>query len=816
MIEKAQTPNFDKIVRHNWPDNYNEESYAQVSTGEVDAAGRTVQGTSGVQQMRATTDETMTGETQEAADETFSLRSTNLGQRGEFHGNRAVTAGLLATNIANTKAQLNAVAASFETQSEQLKVQAVAGGWTQKQTQDEHDKIVQEHQDAADKIGSNFEQSNNELNSNFVEGGDPKAPDTMASPPAGGSGGDEGGSGAGLNLPPEVGQQMQQLLGQGAGMAQGAAGQLGQLGSHTPGSDVINPAVQQLGQLLQGASGGDQAQVTPEALDQLLSGQDSGGNSGGDSAPASGGDTGGGDQAAPDPGTANATTVANSTDTGGHSPHGGGGTGGTAPGAPGGGTTAPGGGGGGGTAPGGGGGGGNAAPGPGGGGGSHHDSPASQPVSAAPPASASSPTTQLSGDTATVAPPASDTGTGTQLSGAGTATAPQASSLSNPSSVMGSGSALGSGAALGGTAANAGMMGGSPMMGGGVAGAGAGAGVSPSAGIAGPSYHTGLGQPASAPVPQAPVSGPGGVTNTSGTAPQTPLNAPPTSVPAQGNTQAPNLAQPGAVSTSQREGGIAGGAMGASGAGAGVVPFPVEVQAPADGTIYHPASQFSALERSAGTVISALIASFARGGLVGPIGVAILEDHTSVFCTADGLGVIPHNTRLPENVIPLSEFPSLGELFRTDMTGCLNPGYVLKVASEVGLIPPARVIVATDEGTPTEGVTKVTTDMLKGAPYLNTPITRDMFSGVTSEDVPLALESLKQMWDVEPDTSDTVTTDMDLFNARWDRVNTEDAVPALVRYLLTDAQASVENGYTSEAAYVLRQLLYLPEPKPSH
>lgn len=62
MIEKAQTPDWDKVVRDAWPE-WNEDSHVQIAHGEVDAAGRTVQGAEGVQQMSSTVDSTMTGQT---------------------------------------------------------------------------------------------------------------------------------------------------------------------------------------------------------------------------------------------------------------------------------------------------------------------------------------------------------------------------------------------------------------------------------------------------------------------------------------------------------------------------------------------------------------------------------------------------------------------------------------------------------------------------------------------------------------------------------------------------------------------------------
>lgn len=584
MIEKAMTPDWEKVVRDSWPE-WNEESYAQISHGEVDAAGRTVQGTSGVQQMRATTDETMTGETQEAADETFSLRSTNLGQRGEFHGNRAVTAGLLATNTANTKAQINALAAQHEANVERLKVQAVANGMTQRETQDEYDKIVQASQEAVDKLKGQHDDTHAALRDQFVEGAEPEVPPSMPGSPPGG----EGGSTA-LDLPSNVqskvsnlmgtggdgGMGMQQLLGQGAGMAQGALGQLGQLGqlgSHTPGSDVINPALQSLTQMLGGASGGDQAQVTPEMLDQLLSGQDTGG------ADAVSGDGDKSDvdaQAAsdPKPDDSPADKVEEHKEP-------------------------------------------------------EHKvdekpSPAGQPVSAAPPASATVPGTQLSGDMGGGVAPAPAAGGDTHLSGAG--------ATPNGTSALAA-----SAPAQSAPGPNAGPIG---------AGAGMGSGLG-----------MGLG----------PV---GNSTSASRTA----------------------ASRPGQAAS----------------AGSGMVPLE---------DILGGEVTAAAVPSTASTapwilsVVSAVSGAYHRAGFNGPVAVALLGDNTAVFCTADGLGVIPRGVRLPENVIPLSEFPSLNELFRADWTGGFRPGDVLRLAADLDLIPSVTTILTTAVG---DTGTTVTPDILRG------------------------------------------------------------------------------------------------------
>lgn len=691
-IEKAMTPDWEKVVGDNWPE-WDEEGYVGVSHGEVDAAGKASQGVAGVQQMSSTVDETMTGETADAAQGAYTLRSTNLGQRGEFHGNRAVSAGLMATNTANAKAQINAIAAEHEANVEQLKVRAVAQNMTQKEVKDEYDGFIDAASQAVNNVKQNHDDTHDALRTQFTEGGEPEVPHTMPGAPPG-----EGAPS--LDLPSDVqdkvgnlmgsggdgGAGMQALLGQGAGMAQGALGQLGQLGqlgSHTPGSDVINPAIQQLGQLLGGASGGDQAQVTPEMLDQLLSGQDSGSDSG-----STGGDPDKGGTLASDVEPVDSSSD-NKDDSGSHSD-------GDKP---------------------------------------EHKadekpekaSPAAQPVSAAPPASATVPGTQLSGDTSgggsamTTAPPPPDQGT--HLSGAGAATGAAVTGGGTPAAAS-SGAPLGSGAAMG--------------MGGAM-------------GMAAPAHS----QPSSRPA--------GALTRdiTSGTPGHAQAPAQAVSVPEQ-----PEQADTSAV-------------VGAS-AGPGA-PWVL-------------------------SVVSAVSGEYHRAGFNTPIAVAQLADGTAVYCTSDGLGVIPRGVRLPENVIPLSEFPSLNEFFRSDWTGTNTPGSVLKLAADLELIPAITSLYTTardDEGQ------LVTPDTLRGVEYLNTPITRDMFSGVSAGDAPLALESIVLTWgrDVNPTLAGTVQA---LIASR----GTTEALDALKDYMVSDADDCLRSGDVREAGYLLRQALYLPEQAP--
>lgn len=83
-----------------------------------------------------------------------------------------------------------------------------------------------------------------------------------------------------------------------------------------------------------------------------------------------------------------------------------------------------------------------------------------------------------------------------------------------------------------------------------------------------------------------------------------------------------------------------------------------------------------------------------------------------------------------------------------------------------------------------------------------------MFSGVTGNDVPLALASISATWNLVP--TDVQAAARELAESR----GTERALTALVGYLLTDADECLRTGDVGEAGYVLRQALYLPETAP--
>lgn len=759
-IEKTETPDFEKIGANDaWPE-WDEDAYVQGANNQMDAARKAVQGQGELGKMSATVDENMQGQFATAATETFVNRSAKLVQREGTHTGNALVMGLSAQNIVNTKTLLNATAAKVEGTVEAAKVRWLTSGATQDEIEKEYNTIIDEGKQAVEKIKDNYTQTEESLNSQLNSGETPEVPSTMPGAP-------EGGSAPTLDgLDPDVQSAMGNALGTGSGgggdmssmmgMAQGLISPLTGALSSPPGMDTAQQMGQQGMQMLQGLLGQGGDQVTPEQLDELLANQ--------------GESEGEGEKPEPREKLENPDRP--------ESPPPG------APGAPG----APGG-------PGG--------PGAPGGDGpaaspasntttDDAPSPAAEPVSAAPPASAMQPAVELSSDpNAGNSPQASAANTGTQLSSGAAATATQAApgTLGAPAQGLGSGAGLG--APAGGAPMGGGVMGGAPMMGAPMTATSAG-GAAPVAGTPAPAAPLAPAQ--GAPAQGAPAAG----------APAAGAPLAPATPPASG--AAP---QSGALGTPATAGGAQQTQQPAA-AGAGVGAVPVTSPNPATaGEMFRTSTPFSVDERAAGTIMAALGAQYARGGFTTPIAVAIMTDGTSVYCTADGLGYIPAGTHLPADTLPLSEFPSAQALFRADWTGCVRPGYVLKLAADVGLIPAVKVIVATDD-IETEGVTRVTRDMLKGAPHIECPITRDMFAKLEADDAPLAMVGLAQEWNYDPADHDAEDVSLALVESRWENDGSENAVRALAHHMLMDAHIALTGGQTQEAAYILKQLLDVP------
>ena len=422
-IQKANTPDWSKLgADEAWP-TYDEDGYVSAANAQMENARKATQaGETMAVQASGVIDSNMQGATSEAATATFMARGGKLEGRGVVHASNAAVNGLMAQNVANTKAQVNAVAAEHEAEVEALKVRAVATQMTQNEVVQEYDTLVDQNRQRVAAIAQNSESTHDGLKGQLNAGEPPTVPASMPGPPPGESAPSLDG------LDPEVQSAVGGLMGSGGGMdpsmmmgmAQGMLSPLAQSLSSPPGMDMANQAGQQGLQALQtllGQAGGGQAELTPDQVEELIAGQ------GGDSTDGlpGGEEPGGGDGPPeedapkfenPDPPSEDGTSPTAESDTASADTD----------------TAAD-------TEP-----------------ASVEPSPAAEPVSAAPPPTAMPPTTELSGSSGTAAPATSAPGT-THLTGASTGSV-GGSTLGAPG--MGGG-AMGAG--------GAGMMGGAPMMG---------------------------------------------------------------------------------------------------------------------------------------------------------------------------------------------------------------------------------------------------------------------------------------------------------------------------------------------------------------
>lgn len=782
-IPKLPLPEADLIIGDNSRIFLKSESqHFALSAEQSDASSKALQALEAVSNASSVVDSNMKGMTANAASARFDGEAVALTSQGGKHANNATNTAMMGMLLQSSKTQLNGVASAFTTEWEALKVRAVAEGMNQAEFNSARDALVSEYQAKANKIGSDHDESERALTDAITTNAEPSVPPKMSTA-----------SGIPGGLSPEVTQQLGQLTGMANSAVQAATGSLGGLLSNPPGA----AAAQQLLESLTSGAGGESADLTTK-LDEVLGG-DGGAELANDVDSAGGGDNpiktvgsesggGGGDHAEGD-----GHDHSQEASGGGAEPTKDGDSGvptviaseGTESAAP---------------------------------------SPAAVPVSGGEAASAVVPTTELSGSTLGIK---EDSGVGTPMGSGGmgspAGSGEQSVSRSQPMTptvaAVDSGTELSSGTPNGSALSAAGAAGGavgSSTLGGSLTPAGAAGAVSP-AGI-GAGAGTGLAPAmgsvpaAAAPVmsPMAPLApttppAPGAVIP-----PQAPVSSTP---PAPTGGVAPASSTPVVPGTGYSQSPALVGPPGAVQQGAVLTGLPAVPALPSHpGSVHHPDSGYTAEQRWAGAVLATLISEMGRGGFASPMAAALLPDGVTVFSTSDGLGFLPHGTRVPERTIPLSEYPGIGTLFREDMTGCTRPGFVIKLAADLGMIPPPLAIVATDS-VPCEGVSVVSPSALTGSPYLNTPVTRDLFGKIEAEDVALALESLKQVWGFDPDIQNPGDRDESVETAlaasRWESVNNPDAVRALAEFLLTDAERALSRGEDGECAYVLRQLLHL-------
>ena len=266
-LPPANTPNFAEIVGNNYPE-FDETAYATRATEQHVNGVQSFQSAETVTNMAVNVASNMQGETANAADAKFATRVANFTAQGATFENRSVATALAGQNILNAKTELNARAEQFEVERAMLDVQAVDERWDQGRYQEEYQALRDQAKANADAIGANFASANSELNGQIAAGSAPSVPASMPS-------GAPGAGAPSLELPPEVMQQMQGLLGQGMGMAQSLPQSLQGL------TGQVQPLVDPLIQALTGAAGGSgNVNVTPEMLDEMLAGQDTEGGSG--------------------------------------------------------------------------------------------------------------------------------------------------------------------------------------------------------------------------------------------------------------------------------------------------------------------------------------------------------------------------------------------------------------------------------------------------------------------------------------------------------------------------------------------------------
>lgn len=266
-LPRAESQYADIIIRGNYPE-LDETAYAARATEQHANGVNAFQGVDTITNMAVSVGENMEGATATAADAKFGERAANLSAKGVTFENRSVSTALAGQNILNAKTEQNAAVAGFEGAWEAAKVQLIASGADQATLDHTYQTLVQEFQSQSDAAAANFASANSELNGQIAAGSAPSVPASMPS-------GAPGAGAPSLELPPEVMQQMQGLLGQGMGMAQSLPQSLQGL------TGQVQPLVDPLIQALTGAAGGSgNVNVTPEMLDEMLAGQDTEGGSG--------------------------------------------------------------------------------------------------------------------------------------------------------------------------------------------------------------------------------------------------------------------------------------------------------------------------------------------------------------------------------------------------------------------------------------------------------------------------------------------------------------------------------------------------------
>lgn len=271
-IPRSTSQYADIIIRGNYPE-LDETAYAARATEQHANGVQAFQSVDTVTNMAVNVASNMQGETANAADVKFAQRAANFSAQGATFENRAASTALAGQNILNAKTEQNGIVQGFEMAWNEAKVALVASGADQATLDQTYQALVSEFQSQSDAAAGNFQAADSELKTQIKAGSEPSVPASMPS-------GAPGSGAPSLELPPELMQQMQGMLGQGMGMAQqlpqGLQGALSPLAQQAQG--LIDPIMQ----AIQGAGDGSgNVNVTPEMLDDMLAGQETSGSGSG-------------------------------------------------------------------------------------------------------------------------------------------------------------------------------------------------------------------------------------------------------------------------------------------------------------------------------------------------------------------------------------------------------------------------------------------------------------------------------------------------------------------------------------------------------
>lgn len=281
-IPRSESQYADIIIGENFPQ-FDETTYAARAAEQLANSQQMAQGAETVTNMAGTVSENMQGATADASAERSAERTAAMTAQSATLSNRALGVAAMGQNIANAKSAQNGNLAAFELAWNEAQRDLVASGADQQTLKATYDTLVDEFKGQADSLGANFQQADAALKEQVKAGVEPTIPPTFA--------GAAPGESPSLELPPELMQQMQGMLGQGMGMAQqlpqGLQGALSPLAQQAQG--VIDPLMQAITGA--GDSSGN-VNVTPDMLDEMLAGQESAGGSGSGGAEAPASDTG--------------------------------------------------------------------------------------------------------------------------------------------------------------------------------------------------------------------------------------------------------------------------------------------------------------------------------------------------------------------------------------------------------------------------------------------------------------------------------------------------------------------------------------------